>query len=593
MFLLLGCCSSQESYDTLVKENINYHDRAQFVQCDDLHEGMIFRDFKIVRDVQDEGVDLEKCYIIWLYDNDKCSGFLPKGLLTEEGYVVECVSSKNEKDYCISIFHLTGNWRYMGNSWVGDEAEYLQNFSIARNNLAIRPFCLMESTLKSASTDYYQNRLSLARDRYTMRTKLLGWREEIYHCMYRIAKINLRQGNFDEAIKWVDISYNFRPTRNEALLLAARHFRFQPNMQRKAYEYLEKMLKNKPTDLFKVRKSSYDYEMFYEKSILDYYVNPHNKNLGLQACIDYVNSAPSDRAGAVMNNIIFYYQLLPNVTWKKLSFQGLEKDYRSSSIAVDSDKRSIIRTVDYFITPNGSYNLADGRTVNTINYTSIWDNEKCEFSSLEKLPSPNLPSNGDYIRGIEDVRLNNGFITATTREYSYSHGRNRMLCGNLDSLESWKVIKPPTETGCEKNWIPFSENKIIYSWHPYELGKIVGDKLEIVKRQTTPAFFQHFRGSSCPTKIGDSWYCIVHLVQHPHITSTRLYVHAWVRFDSNFNITGYSLPFRFRGEYGIEYCLSAQCFDGNFIEIFISIMDRESWHGRIDSKLCTENIISI
>lgn len=572
MIILASLCNEVE-FSQLCLDNENRYDRA--VRLTKLN------DF--------EGLGEADDYILLLSPGDKCSS--KPGELVEAGYLINFVSETGEGEPVLCLFKISGGWRYEFDTWLGNYAEMLHSVTVKRNDLGSRPISRTESLLACASREYTLKRLSLAKARYLERTKLGGWAEEIYHALYRLTKIALKTGEIEEAVTFTEAAYAFRPTRNEALIKMTQHFRCQPNQQSRAYQFLSRAMANKSTkDIFKVRRGCYNADVFYEKSILDYYVHRDQKSLGLRACVDFVNVSPRERLGLVFSNIEHYYECL-KADWKRLTFSGLEEKFVSSSIAVDSNKNSVIRTVDYFITPSGDYNLADGKTVNTINYRAVWDNESREFSELTRLPDPPLPKNADYIRGIEDVRLNGGIITATTREYSYlANHQNRILFGNIDEPLTWTIVKPPSETQCEKNWIPISDQLVIYSWYPYRIGKVIGDQLVIVATQPTPNIFSQFRGSSCPMKIGDSYYTLVHLV---HERRPRLYVHAWVRFDSVFRVTGFSLPFRFKGDYTIEYCLSAQSFNGKEIEIFMSAMDRESWHGRIDSKLCTENIIPL
>ncbi len=70
-----------------------------------------------------------------------------------------------------------------------------------------------------------------------------------------------------------------------------------------------------------------------------------------------------------------------------------------------------------------------------------------------------LPRREDTIRGLEDIRICNGKFTATTREFSYNSSY-RVVFGDYPSMEC-KVIHPPTETPCEKNWLPLGDHRVI------------------------------------------------------------------------------------------------------------------------------------
>jgi hypothetical protein len=87
-----------------------------------------------------------------------------------------------------------------------------------------------------------------------------------------------------------------------------------------------------------------------------------------------------------------------------------------------------------------------------------------------------------YSVGLEDIRLyeEDGKVKFIATNVNYIGGRaNRIIIGDYDyennSYLNSKIIQPPTNTTCEKNWIPILLNQqmhFIYKWNPFQLSKI-------------------------------------------------------------------------------------------------------------------------
>jgi hypothetical protein len=124
------------------------------------------------------------------------------------------------------------------------------------------------------------------------------------------------------------------------------------------------------------------------------------------------------------------------------------------------------------------------------------------------------------------------------------------------SLRNCKVLRPPTNTDCEKNWLPISfTNAMIYSWHPLQIGTVKTEGFVVNVRHPTPWYFKHLRGSACPIRMGTELWALVHSVEY---STPRKYFHSIVALDGeDYKPLRISLPFCFKAT-GIEYCLGWQ-----------------------------------
>jgi hypothetical protein len=207
------------------------------------------------------------------------------------------------------------------------------------------------------------------------------------------------------------------------------------------------------------------------------------------------------------------------------------------------------------------------------------DSEFNILSALKKMEPGFSPLHHPRIKGMEDVRIfydskDRLRYTGTSMEYSYN-GKIRQVTGdyNPDSgkLETLEQLKPPTDTDCEKNWIPYKDDQYIYSWHPFWIGKPNEEgRLEIKVKQDTPKFLSHMRGSSPLVRDGDYYYGITHCVMYQ---TPRKYYHMVVKIDARTDrLVGYTDPFFFVNN-AIEYALGYEKIGDRHIAI-VSQNDR-------------------
>lgn len=175
------------------------------------------------------------------------------------------------------------------------------------------------------------------------------------------------------------------------------------------------------------------------------------------------------------------------------------------------------------------------------------------------------------ITGLEDVRL---YLAGNQLKYvatnkSYHKGQKiRIVTGDYSAsmamFESGQVLEPPTNTYCEKNWIPIGINnaqtgkeRFIYRWAPFEIGELEGDTLKIVlQKPVEHMLLKKVRGSTVPvwSKKEQCFYCVVHYCEHIHGAKTLAYYHMLVKMDKDFIPFEWSNVFHFN-RIGIQYCI--------------------------------------
>jgi hypothetical protein len=292
------------------------------------------------------------------------------------------------------------------------------------------------------------------------------------------------------------------------------------------------------------------------------------------------------------------------VTRNTYPYPEYEGFYASSAAYLEHAGKHWLNTryVSYWVYPNGYYRfhtpdrLIQNRNVlselhpnltQPINYremTALYDINDIEIQSrnVKKQVS----------EGLEDIRLYSlgdeiRFIATT---YGYSNNeRSRIMIGtySVNTLEyvNCIIIQPPSDTICEKNWVPLPkynpetsqwEEYFVYKWHPFEIGKVINGTLQIVQRfQTNYSIFHKIRGSTTFMDYGDNKH-LVGLVHFSEEHTPRHYYHMLVLLDKEtFEPKQFSETFFFE-TLGIEFCIGMKCDTTKSIYTFwISRFDRD------------------
>jgi glycosyltransferase involved in cell wall biosynthesis len=399
---------------------------------------------------------------------------------------------------------------------------------------------------------------------YKQRFEAGGWDEERWYSLYMIAQAYLQLNDPIQFESWMLRARAHRPGRAESVYKLAKYFR-EKGEHYKAYQYVT-MGKEIPlsTDALFIETPVYTGLFDYEATILLYYLQRHEE--GLAESMKYILTKTEHREN-VYENMTFYIKPIgTSFQTHPVPRDAAGLDYHPSSVAMVYLKDRLyhnVRFVNYSIDQrNGSYFMKDGswsatHPVRTQNV--VWNGKT---AVLLKDDSVDLPRRESSILGLEDLRVapdGSGALRfyATQREYSE---KNRIVTGLYDlktqGYRECKVLEPPTETECEKNWIPIpGTDAIVYAWHPLQIGRVKGTRLEITTTIPTPWIFHHFRGSAVPFQVGSDLWAVVHFVKYG---SPRKYFHLLVILDGEtYAPKSLSLPFSFK-RVGIEYCLGAR-----------------------------------
>jgi hypothetical protein len=253
------------------------------------------------------------------------------------------------------------------------------------------------------------------------------------------------------------------------------------------------------------------------------------------------------------------------------------------------------RFINYHVMDNGNYwwPEEEGRTIRNKNIFSELSSEDffnivC-FREMRETDIPNYKMGG-LSEGIEDIRLfyDRGSVRFIGSTFSHSPNEKiQMITGKYDisagELTDTFVVDAPTDTWCEKNWIPISSEKeepyFIYKWCPMEIGRIdfSSKKLEIqIRHETSHFIFRNIRGSSCFFKdVIEGTEGLVGVVHYSEDRwPTRHYFHRLVLLDKkDFKPIKYTDAFYFCN-LTVEFCIGFGEKDNTYM-FWISQMDRD------------------
>lgn len=384
---------------------------------------------------------------------------------------------------------------------------------------------------------------------YKKRFAAGGWAEEQWYSLFMIADSYKLLGNIPKFEMYMQKAMAFRPCRAEAAYALAKHFR-ETGQHWKAWHYvLQGRPLPYPTDSLFIDAPVYRGRFDYEATILLYYLGKHEE--GLQSSMEYMLTN-TEYVDSVYRNMAFYVKPLGTpITTHPVLRDAAGADFHPSSVSCLGDAQNV-RFVNYVIDQrNGSYTMKQGtyssdHPVRTRNV--MWDGAEAQV--LKDTPGPR----DSHIKGLEDVRIYTDVkgavrFVATSSEFS---PKIRMVGGTYPPSAP-VLLEPPTETECEKNWLPVNgTDDIIYRWRPLEVGTVEENKLVIHTTHATPWFFQHLRGSAVPIRVGDELWALVHYVEY---TQPRKYFHCFVSLNpASYAPKAITLPFVFKAQ-GVEYCL--------------------------------------
>lgn len=514
-----------------------------------------------------------------------------KNILVSNGYKI--IQKNNAIEYYNTRFIKLGHpWKCVGVTheyWDGHYTETLTSDMIyiddigdggAKNDKFVRDIRLLTQGLEEEPNNvryvFYlaQSLKDIGKFKesikmYKKRISMGGWAEEVWYSYYMIAKLWLILKDENKFECWANRAYNYKKDRAEPIYELTKYFR-DVGQQIKSYHYYKIgiSIPYPNDDLLFIENKVYEKYLFeYEHSIIHYYVFPNDRLSGLKLTVNYLNNYIQYEDSVYTNMDHYMYRLL-DISEKIELNQPEFSDFIPTSTSLIKYNNEIIanvRYVNYRIQWDGSYLMSKNnilsanekvRTKNAVlKLNNNFESESNIIFMYENLD--NKLGKDTNILGLEDIRLfteNNKLKwIATSREFSIN-STNSIVIGdyNLETytIENGNIIESISLFECEKNWIPI-ENKIIYKWHPLQIGQIINNKLIISTSTQTPPIFKHLRGSSNIVEYNNEFWCVVHGVKY---TAPRKYYHLIVILSKEYKIKNYTVPFYF-DKYGIEYCL--------------------------------------
>lgn len=513
-----------------------------------------------------------------------------KDAMTANGYRLKQKTSSLEY-YNTRLAKISYPWRCVGVTheyWDGAECEPLDTIYIndigdggCKNDKFERDERLLRKGIEDepknerymfylAQTLKDLKKLPEAIDMYKKRINAGGWYEEVWYSMYIISKLYYELGNMTEMEYWGLKAYDSNKNRSENIYFLTKVFR-EKQQYYKAWHYLQIGLAiKKPNELLFLESDVYNHLFKYEKTILNYYIQPHRQTDSMRDIIDYLNH----HGGSTYSNLKYYVQPLKTKNVSTLSFPVYD-DYIATSTSIlkiddkDNKYRLNIRYVNYRIQPDGSYLMVlEGEAsrdnpVRTRNFTCIVNSEFKPISTLTEMITSFPPKRSVHIEGLEDLRIykdSDGTIKWSGTSMEYSHdGKIRQIMGTYNTDDYTLInpvsLRPPKPSDCEKNWIPLGDNMFIYCWYPYTIGKIQGDIFIPTLTQNLPRYFEHMRGSSNVVEYRGSLWTLTHCVMY---STPRKYYHQLIRLNKDSKkVEAYTYPFYFKTNH-IEYCLGIE-----------------------------------
>ena len=467
--------------------------------------------------------------------------------------------------------------------WIND-----RNDGGCKSDKFTRDLAMLEAELKEQPTNvrthFYlaQTLKCLGRheesiEYYKKRIELGGWYEEVWYAHYMIAHQYLELKKPEEAEMWVQKGQNFNSYRAESLYQLVKHFRIVGHQWKAMHYYLEAKKIRKPDVALFLESEVYDHLLDYEYTVLQYYVNAADRREGLRAAVKYLQHPLSvGYLENVFSNIEFYVQPLlantantantANPVTLPLPVQGT---YAASSCAITKHEGQLVmnaRYVNYDTSDKGVYTVkGDDGIVRTKNcFLPAIPGAFPPIQSLDYVKEdPTLIEYQTNVMGLEDVRITSHkgklFYTAASKS-SNPDTKYRIVLGSYGSnLSDSRVLESPGNSDCEKNWLAVSDLDLtsdfplfIHKWHPFEVGKVNGTKLDITTRFQMAPYFMKMRGSANAVKYKDQFWCLTHVVKYG--SPRKYYHHIMVLDGATLKPVRMSMPFYFK-THGIEYCL--------------------------------------
>jgi len=459
-----------------------------------------------------------------------------------------------------------------------------------------------------ANSYYCINKYKEAIEFYKKRLIVGGWKEEIFYSYYRIGLCYKELSQFENAIYYWMESYDTNNERLEGIYEILKYYR-----KTKKYnlfnilfnECREKLSKNINRDSFLfVHNDVYNYKIYYEYSIVAFYIN--NLNINKEIIIILNNSSDESINRTLLKNMKFYKNILSPINIidfsEKTSYMfesnNESNNYKthefnsSSACLIPYNNQNIENCnhnikyllnqifVNYLIDKkNGNYSeiITNNKLKKIITVNNLLFLDK-DFKILDS-KIVDYPEITHTYAGIEDLKIfSNSNSNVKNEEILFigtqgdKNNKIGIVFGNYNfqlnnnKLNEKKIVQHFKNTNCEKNWIFVNyknELHIIYEWFPLTICKInysthINDQddnnytIYSTEKKVLPNIFKNVRGSSNGFTWKNEIWFICHIVSYEN---PRHYYHIICVFDKEMELLNYTYPFKFEGE-PIEFCLS-------------------------------------
>lgn len=454
---------------------------------------------------------------------------------------------------------------------------------------------------------------------YKKRIELGGWHEEVFYAHLNLGHAYMTTKQDALALEtWMD-AYNLHSQRSETIYEIAKYYRLKgKNKIGMAFCMLGRAIPYPKNDNLFIHNDVYNTGFDYELSILGFYNN--YPNLHKVSCS--LLNKPFHNRGSVISNYKFYYPKLSKYLINKLggsqvkvkqAICGVEYDLFGSTPSIFQVPNTVggkskyyinLRMVNYTINrANGGYNMTGDGKITTANQLFPISQEQLEGKTPFSFASDGIDGGcGDSNRGImilptdntrryvgiEDLKPYFGTSSGTSsgsaasgvfmgtiqspRTGNISVGYGKMDLGKIIGCNTspsldYSVVETVWDKTCEKNWVFYGDNKLIYSWYPLITGKIVEKEDKSLQFEETgnyamPEYFRDVRGSTHGYEFdGEVWF-LCHLVEY---CQPREYYHFFVVMDKDtMKPKRWTYLFKFEGE-KIEYALGMIVNENNIV----------------------------
>lgn len=443
-------------------------------------------------------------------------------------------------------------------------------------------------------------------ENYKKRIECGGWPQEVWFSNFKIGHCYKNMDKMEQAIYYWLECFNIIPERLENFYEIIQYYKnccknkLALQFYNLAKEYLVKEFYRE--DYLFLHKDVYSYKLFFEYTIIAYYLGIKNINYEVVQVLN--NSLDNNCVWNLLINMKYYKDIL-HVRHTTICddnlierIDGDDVEFRSSSSCLipkkDGGYIMNIRYVNYLINDQGWYiHSKNGKVITKNKYVEL--NEKIDVILSKNF---DLNYNNKMYIGVEDIKIfqdveSNDILFIGTGQHD--DGSIGVVYGkyNIENpiLKPIEIKQKFKQTECEKNWVfvDYKESThIIYSWNPFLICKINKETnyLDIIDKKEMPNMFKHVRGSTCGFKYNNEIWFVTHIVSYEY---PRHYYHVLVVMDENLNLLRYSAPFKFQGE-PIEYCLSLLVEEERVL-INYSVWDRTTRINYYDKKYIESKLI--